>query len=409
MDFAAQVAGRIEELGVISDEPGRLTRLLASPAMRRANRLTGSWMRQAGMTVRQDAIGNLIGHFPGSGAKTLLLGSHLDTVRNAGKFDGPLGVLLAIACVEQIHHQGRKLPFAIDVIGFADEEGVRYQTAYLGSRAVTGDLASHELDRTDADGITLAEAIRQFGDPLVRLDSCRMKPGNLICYVEAHIEQGPVLQEKDHAVGIVSAIAGQTRARIDFQGTAGHAGTVPMNLRHDALCAASEFILEVEKHARQVPGLVATVGHVTVGPNAANVIPGSVHLTLDVRHQEDGLRREAELVFRVFLHDIARRRQLHGSWQRVQETASVPCSPDLSALLRQAALRHQPEVIALPSGAGHDAAILARLTPAAMLFVRCRDGLSHHPDESVRRKDIRVALAVLSDFISLLAGQHERV
>jgi allantoate deiminase len=417
MDFAAQAVERLEELGKISDEPGRLTRLFAGPGMRRANELAGSWMKQAGMTVRQDAIGNLIGRFPGAGAKTLLLGSHLDTVREAGKFDGALGVVLAIACVERCRHAQRTLPFSIEVIAFADEEGVRYRTGYLGSRAVTTKYFDPEdLQILDDDGVTLFNAIRAFGGDPERLESCRFAPEHLLGYVEAHIEQGPILEQRNQAVGLVSAIAGQTRGRVKFIGKAGHAGTVPMNLRQDALCAASEFILEVEKTAREMPGLVATVGQISCiagkgssKPNASNVIPSDVMLSFDIRHAQDEPRQRACSLLQQAMERIGLQRHVKPSWHAIQNTASVPCSPEFTALLREAALKHQPEIIALPSGAGHDAAIMARLTPAAMLFVRCREGISHHPDESVRPDDIGVALEVLFDFVSLLAQRHEQL
>ncbi len=409
MDFAAQVVERVDLLGKVSDEPDRLTRLFAGPAMRRANELVGSWMEEAGMTVRQDAIGNLIGHFHGGGARTLLFGSHLDTVRNAGKYDGPLGVLLAIACVERCRHSKRSLPFSVEVIAFAEEEGVRYQSAYLGSRAVAGNFLLADLERTDADGIKMADAILAFGGDPARLESCRLKGEDLLGYVEAHIEQGPVLDSANHAVGLVTAIAGQTRARIDFHGRAGHAGTVPMSLRRDALCAAAEFIALVEQCALGNPGLVATVGQIAVEPNAANVIPGAAWLSLDLRHQEDAQRREARRLIRHSLELIQRKRLVKCEWESVQETWSVPCSSELSALLREAALKHQPEILDMPSGAGHDAAIMARITPVAMLFVRCREGISHHPDESVRPEDIGIALEVLFDFVSLLAKSHEQI
>jgi len=409
VDFTAQVVERLAELGRISDEPDRLTRLFAGQGMRRANELVGSWMEQAGMTVRRDAIGNLMGRFPGAGAKTLLFGSHLDTVRNAGRFDGALGVLLAVACVAQWRESHRPLPFSLEVIAFADEEGVRYQSAYLGSRAVAGSFVPVDLERADAAGIKMADAILAFGGDPARLESCCLKREDLLGYVEAHIEQGPVLDRANQAVGLVTAIAGQTRARIDFHGSAGHAGTVPMNLRRDALCAAAEFIALVEQCALGNPGLVATVGQIAVEPNAANVIPGAAWLSLDLRHQEDAQRREARRLLRHTLDLIQKKRLVKCEWESVQETSSVPCSPELSALLRQAALKHQPEILALPSGAGHDAAIMARITPVAMLFVRCREGISHHPDESVRPADIATALAVLFDFVSLLTGRHDQL
>ncbi len=407
MALATQICRRIEELGAISDVPGQLTRLFGGHGMRAATHAVATWMEQAGMTVRRDAIGNLIGRHPGAGPKTLLLGSHLDTVRNAGKFDGVLGVLLAIACVERCREWNRPLPFSIEVIAFSEEEGVRYQTAYLGSRAMAGTFDVRDLDRLDADGVMMGDAILVSGGNPAHLDSCRLNKDSLLGYVEAHIEQGPVLDRHQEAIGLVSAIAGQTRARLDFISGAGHAGTVPMTLRRDALCAAAEFILGVEMHARQIPGLVATVGQISVEPNAANVIPGTARLSLDVRHQDDGARKDACKHFHRLIESIAIRRQLKCSWNIVQETASVPCAAGLSAVLEKAALQHQPEVRWLASGAGHDAAVMAAIAPVAMLFVCCRDGLSHHPDEYVREEDIRIALSVLVDFIMMLAERHE--
>jgi len=405
MDYVAQVMERIEALGRISDEPDRLSRPFGSPAMRRANDLLQSWMLQAGMSVRTDALGNLIGHFPGPRAdsKILLLGSHLDTVPNAGKFDGPLGILMAIACVEKIRQAKRALPFAVEIVAFADEEGARFQSAYLGSRALTGQLDEKDLALADANGVTMAEAIRQFGGNPAGLKSCRIAGENLLGYVEVHIEQGPVLEQKNLAVGAVTAIAGQTRAKITFEGRPGHAGTTPMDLRRDALCGAAEFILAVEKYARLHPGLVATVGQISADPNVGNVIPGSCRLTLDLRHQDDAIRAQGLDDLMVIIAGIEHWRGLKAEGRMVQETASVPCSTELSALLRDAARQHEPGVIDLPSGAGHDAAVMAKITPVAMLFVRCAGGVSHHPDEAVRGEDVRVALDVLTDFVVSLA------
>ena len=406
MDHAAQVMERLETLGRISDEPGRLTREFASPAMRRANELVKSWMAQAGMTTRADAVGNLIGHSPGAhdSSKLLLLGSHLDTVRDAGKFDGALGVLLAIACVEQLKASGQTVDFGIDVIGFADEEGLRYQISYLGSRAMTGQLNETDLERVDANGITMAAAIAEFGGDPSQLNSCQMGSETLLGYVEVHVEQGPVLEQKGHAVGVVTAIAGQTRVSVTFEGKSGHAGTTPMKLRCDALCGAAEFILQVERYAKLQPGLVATVGQVTLEPNVSNVIAAHCRLTFDVRHQIDRIRTQACQDLRLFATGLQQKRGLTMTWQTAQETASVPCSVELSNLMRKAAQRHQAEVIDLPSGAGHDAAIMATIAPVAMLFVRCRDGLSHHPAEFASVEDIRIALEVLVDFVLSLTS-----
>ena len=409
-DSARVIIERIEALGRISDEAGCLTRTFCSPAMRRANRLVASWMRGAGMQVREDAIGNLIGHYPAATrhGRILLLGSHLDTVRNAGKFDGPLGVILAIACVEHLRRNHVRLPFAVEVVGCAEEEGVRYHSSHLGSRAVAGLLDRADLSRKDARGVSMADAIRRFGGQPARLKQARLDPSRLLGFVEAHIEQGPVLEEENVAVGIVTAIAGQSRFQFTFTGRAGHAGTTPMRLRRDALCAAAEFILGVEESAERKAGLVATVGQIRAEPNASNVIPGSVSLTLDVRHQTDSARRAAGAQLQKLARQIAAARHLKVSAQLVQQTPSVACSPKLSGLLARAAKTHQPRIIRLPSGAGHDAAILARIAPAAMLFIRCKGGISHHPDESASRTDVGVALGVLNDFLRLLAIEYGR-
>ena len=410
-DPAANIMARIEALARISDDAGGLTRTFCSPGMRRANALVASWMRAAGMKVREDAIGNLIGHYPGATrhSKTLLFGSHLDTVRNAGKFDGPLGVILAIACGEHLRRNQLRLPFAIEVCCFADEEGVRYQCAHLGSRAATGLLTQPDLRRKDARGISMADAIRRFGGQPARLKQVRFDASRLLGYVEAHIEQGPVLEDENAAVGIVTAIAGQSRFQLTFTGRAGHAGTTPMRLRRDALCAAAEFILAVEGYAARKAGLVATVGQIRAEPNASNVIPGTVTLTLDVRHQTDSARRSAGAQLQRLAREIADARHLKVSAQLVQQTPSVGCSRKLAGLLERASKLHQPQTIRLPSGAGHDAAILARITPAAMLFIRCKGGISHHPDASASRQDVRVALAVLNDFLQLLAIEYGRL
>ncbi len=398
MTAAQRLARRLDELAHCTDAPPRLTRLAYSPAMRRAHDLVGDWMREAGLTVRVDAVGNLVGHREGTtpGAKTLLLGSHLDSVRNAGRFDGPLGVLLAIACAEE----RPTLPFAIEVLGFIDEEGVRFQSTYLGSRALAGTLPPEALAITDADGVSLREAIRQFGCDPSALPTERREPDTLIGYVEAHIEQGPVLEARHQPLGVVSAIAGQTRVAITFTGEAGHAGTVPMSLRKDALCAAAEFIIAAQKTAEEIEGLVATVGQLTIPGAASNVIPGRVALTLDVRHPSDSVRREQ--VQR--LEECARTGTGFAvDWQVVQETNAVVCDHTLSKKLAEAV---GPDAIVLPSGAGHDAAALAALCPVAMLFVRCRGGVSHHPDEFASEEDLGAALAALVRFLDLLTACH---
>ena len=378
---------RADELGAISDEPEKLTRTFHSAAMQRANALVGSWMRDAGLEVREDAAFNLIGRWPCANpkAKTLLLGSHLDTVRDAGKYDGPLGVLAALAVVQQLRAEGIALPFHVEVIGFSDEEGVRYQTTYLGSRALAGTLRKPDLARIEEKGIERAERRR----------------GEFLGYAEVHIEQGPVLEAEKLAVAVVTGIAGQTRARVEFIGQAGHAGTTPMKLRRDALCAAAEFTLAVEGC-----GVVATVGQIDAQPGASNVIPGRVTVSLDVRDLGDAKRDAAVVALIKRARTIARRRGVRLIWTPIQQSASVTCDAALSALLSEAVAEHQPRVLALPSGAGHDAVAVSILCPVAMLFVRCKGGLSHHPDESVKTADVGVALTVLRDFILLLAKKY---
>ncbi len=408
MTAAKKIMQQCEALGKISDEVGRLTRVFGSPAMRRANELVAKWMRETGMKTRIDAVGNLIGRYEsgGSKAKILLLGSHLDTVRNAGKYDGPLGVILAIACVEQLYRKKIRLPFAIEVIGFSDEEGVRFQVPYLGSKAVAGCFDKKDLARKDAEGIPMAQAIKTFGGNPAKLNYARLNRSDLLGFVEAHIEQGPVLEQKGLAVGVVSGIAGQTRACVTFIGRAGHAGTTPMNLRQDALCAAAEMVLAAENLARKTPGLVATVGEVSAKPGASNVIPGEVRLSLDVRHSKNAARKNAQRTLQKTAAQIARRRKLKLDYTVVHETAAVDCSEKLSALLGESVKQRRKKTIRLSSGAGHDAAVMAGITPTAMLFIRCKGGVSHHPDESVKAADVQVAYDVMNDFLQLLAAKY---
>jgi len=400
---------RIEYLGRISEEPGRLTRRFATPALSEAMTAVEGWMQAAGMHTRYDAIGNLIGRYEAreSNARALLMGSHLDTVPNAGKYDGPLGVLLALAAVEGLHQQGLRLPFAVEVAAFCDEEGTRYQSTYLGSRALAGTFAKADLERLDADGISMADAIRSAGGNPGMLSSASLNPARYLGYLEAHIEQGPVLETHNLAVGVVTGIAGQTRVKITFTGQASHAGTTPMNLRRDALCGAAEFILEAERVARGKSRLVATVGTVNVPGGAGNVIPGQVVLSLDLRHADNAVRREALDHLREKASLLATERRLKMDWEVVLESRAVKCSPAWIRLLSQAVTPHQHETLLLESGAGHDAAALSDILPVAMLFVRCTQGLSHHPDEYAAPQDIAVALTALDDFLQLAAQKPE--
>jgi allantoate deiminase len=403
--WAEQVVRRCRELAAVSEEEGRLTRRFASPAMARANELVGGWMAEAGIEVRVDAAGNLVGRLPGAdpGAGTLLLGSHLDTVRDAGAFDGPLGVLAAVACVERLRAEGTRLPFAVDVLGFSDEEGLRYGTAYLGSRAVAGTFDPALLGLVDDDGVALGDALRDFGGAPDALAGAARRGERVLGYCEVHIEQGPVLEGRDVPVGVVSAIAGATRAELEFSGRAGHAGTVPMDLRHDAACAAAEWVLAVEAAARREPALVATVGRLEAQPGAPNVVPGAAIASLDVRHPDDAVRDAAVRGLRDAAGEIGARRGVEVLWREVTTAPAVAADAALTAALSAAVAERGLPVVTLASGAGHDAVALSALTGVAMLFVRCAGGISHHPDESVDEADVAVALEVLHAFVRGLA------
>ena len=404
---ARTVMERCEILGGYSEEPGMLTRRFGTPPMRQVNERVAAWMHDAGMTARRDNAGNLVGRYEASsaGARTLLLGSHLDTVRDAGKYDGPLGVLTALACVQLLHDRQERLPFAIEVFAFADEEGLRFHSSYLGSKAVAGTFDPATLRLADSEGITLAEAMRAFGGNPDLLHASKRDGSDLLGYLEVHIEQGPVLESLNLPLGVVSSIAGQSRISVYFSGEAGHAGTVPMSLRRDALCAAAEFVLAVETLGRSLPGLVATVGQITAQPGASNVIPGMVTLSLDVRHQEDAVREQACRQLQEQASSIGAARRVSASWQPLQPNRMVPCSPRLTQLLARAIEAAQYPVYSLPSGAGHDAAALSDLTEIAMLFVRCKSGISHNPAESVELEDVAAAIEVLEQFLLLLAKE----
>jgi allantoate deiminase len=401
-DFTTQAAiilARCDELASISEEDGQLTRRFGTPALRQAGEIVSGWMEAAGMAVRRDAVGNVIGRLEGPSGRTLLIGSHLDTVQDAGRYDGPLGILIAIASVELCS----ALPYTVEVLAFADEEGTRFGTGYLGSSVVAGCFDHAWLERRDADGVTLSEALRVFGGDPQGLADARRDPVDLIGYYEVHIEQGPVLEAGEVPLGVVSAIAGQSRTRITFTGEAGHAGTVPMTLRRDALCAAAEFVGAVEALARDQDGVVATVGELEVHGGASNVIPGRVTLSLDTRHATDSLRKAVGVRLHERAGAIADRRRSALEWEVVQETPAVSCSSELTELLTQAVAASGHPVVRLSSGAGHDAVMLSRIAPVAMLFVRCAGGVSHNPAESVTAQDVASAVEATTRFLELLA------
>ena len=393
---AHDVLARVAALGEISEEPGRLTRRYGTPALARAVDLVAEWMEDAGLAVRRDAVGNLVGRTGGDGPP-FVLGSHLDTVPNAGRFDGPLGILAALAVVERLTLGGTQPPVPLEVVAFADEEGTRFGTAYLGSAAYAGALEREWLGLVDDDGITLAEAIvASGGDPEAALGS---PAPELAGYLEVHIEQGPVLEREGLPVGAVSAIAGQTRVRVVLAGETGHAGTVPMDARHDALAAAAEVVLAVERVGRSTDGLVSTVGALSLAPNVGNVVPGEARMLLEVRHADDDVRARAAEAIRREIERLASVRGVDASWTLRYDTPAVELAPELRRRLEAAIEAAGHPVRSLVSGAGHDAVVLSRLCPAAMLFVRCAGGVSHDPRESVDEADVTVALDVVERFV----------
>ena len=406
-----EIVSRINQLGTISETAENLTRIFLSPEHRIAADLILSWMRDAGMAAHLDAIGNVCGRYEGErpGLPCLMLGSHYDTVRDAGKWDGPLGVITAIACVGDLNRRGVRLPFAIEVIGFADEEGVRFASTLLGSRAVAGSFDESVLNAQDRGGQTMHEAMVQFGLDPGHIGAAARSRRELHAYVELHIEQGPVLQQQNLPVGVVTAIAGATRLAASLTGMAGHAGTVPMAMRRDALAGAAECIVAIEQFCKaDSAGLVGTVGAITALPGATNVIPGKVSFTLDIRAPTDAHRKlaVADLVRRI--EAIAKRRKLSLQIDVTHENRTVPCAPWLKAQVAEAVAAENYTVFELPSGAGHDGMAMIDIADVAMLFVRCRDGISHNPAEHVEPADAdsgaRVLLRLIENFRPVEVG-----
>ena len=388
-----KIIARCRRLAECSEEPGYITRTFLSPPMRDVHALLRAWMEQSGMRVRVDAVGNLRGVYeaPRPDAPRLHVGSHLDTVPHAGAFDGILGVVLGVALVEQL--AGKRMPFDIEVIGFSEEEGVRFGVPFIGSRAFAGDPIRDSR---------IEDAARAFGLNPSRISEAQVDAGG-IGYLEFHIEQGPVLESLGLPLGLVEAIAGQSRLTILFQGQASHAGTTPMHLRHDAMAAAAEWIAAVEREARATAGLVATVGRLNAQPGAVNVIAGNVEASLDVRHASDAARTEAVTRLLRCADQIGARRGIGVSSEQHLDQGAVPMDPELTNILERAAGRNLHR---MTSGAGHDAMIVARRMPAAMLFLRSPGGISHHPGETVLPEDVAAALAVGMRFLEYLEAEH---
>ena len=403
---AERILERCESLAQHSELPGGLTRVFLSPQARAASDKVLGWMREAGMQAKLDAIGNAVGRYEAArpGLPCLMLGSHLDTVRDAGKYDGMLGVISALECVSFLSSRNRRLPFAIEVIGFGDEEGVRFGTTLLGSRAVAGTFDMDVLKAKDAQGKTMAEALREFGLDPEGIPTIARRQGDVLAYAELHIEQGPVLESEGLPVGVVTAINGFSRLRVTLRGAAGHAGTVPMNLRRDALAGAAECALAVERVARSHAELVGTVGRFEARPGAINVIPGEVMFTVDVRAPQDSLREHAVAQIRSEIESVSRNRKLTSEIESLQHFGVTTCAPRLIERMERAVASQGFRVRRLPSGAGHDGMALGAITEICMLFVRCKGGISHSPLESITREDAAAGVRVLMNFIEKFDG-----
>ncbi|MFM2479054.1 allantoate amidohydrolase [Celerinatantimonas sp. MCCC 1A17872] len=403
-----RIYARCQKLAEFSESSDKLTRVYLSKEHAQCNRQVAQWMREAGMRTWQDEVGNLCARYEGQtdGAPALLLGSHLDTVRNGGKYDGIAGVLSAIEVVDRLHQLGIRLAFAIEVVGFADEEGTRFGSTLLGSRGLTGQWQPQWLQLQDSENITIAQALENFGLAPENIAQATRSADEFIGYMEVHIEQGPQLERAGLAAGVVSAINGAKRLQISITGKAGHAGTVPMNMRQDALVGASEIVLCIEQIAKEQQ-LVATVGQLHCSPGSVNVIPAAVQFSLDIRSSDDAHRDRVLAQILERASKIAASRYLEFSQHCFYQSDATECDSYLQQRLNDACEKVQGRSMTLSSGAGHDAMAIAQLCPVAMLFLRCEKGLSHHPDEAVIPGDLAIGWQVLYQSVQQLAADYE--
>jgi allantoate deiminase len=394
-----RLMARLDEFAAFTDEPGRLTRLFLSEAHKSAANAFIGWCEEAGLAARIDAAGNVTARYEGrkAGAPALMVGSHIDTVRDAGRYDGNYGSLAALAVVEGLAERGERLDHAVEIVAFGDEEGVRYRTTLSGSRALAGDYPEEELDQKDANGIRMRDALKIFGGDPERASSLRAD--HVAAFVEIHIEQGPALEAEGLPLGVVTAINGATRLEVGVDGLAGHAGATPMALRRDAYAAVAEMALMIETRARGEADLVATVGRVDVWPGAANVIPGHVQFSIDLRAPLDARRLAALVDIQAGIETIARARAVSTTIAQTHEAPAYTCDPGVVAALAGAVESLGLTARRLPSGAGHDTMAIGRFRPAGMLFVRCKGGVSHNPLESITTEDCALGLAALARFV----------
>jgi allantoate deiminase len=400
-DLAAgrRLMARLDAFAAFSDEPRRLTRLFLSDAHRRAAQAFIGWCGEAGLEARIDAAGNVVARYEGkrAGAPAVMLGSHIDTVRDAGRYDGNYGALAALAVIEALAERGERLDHAVEIVAFGDEEGVRFRTTLTGSRALAGTYPEDALDQRDSSGVSMREALKAFGGDPERAGSIRRT--GVAAFVEAHIEQGPILEADGLPLGVVTAINGATRLEVGVDGVAGHAGATPMRLRRDALTAAAEMALAIEARARGEADLVATVGRFDVWPDATNVIPGHVQFSIDVRSPDDQRRAAALADLEARITAIAASRGVRVSIAKPHDANAFACDPSIIADLKKAVEAIGVPPCLLPSGAGHDSMVMGKLCPAGMLFVRCKGGVSHNPLESITVEDCALGLKGLTRFV----------
>ncbi len=403
---AEEVVARCKKLSLFSEDSGSIRRTFLSPPMHDCHRELTKWLVAAGTEVTVDSAGNLRAFYAAeeSRAPRLLLGSHLDTVPNAGAYDGVLGVILAVALLEGL--EGRRLPFGIELVGFSEEEGVRFATPFIGSRALVGSLDEQFLNCQDRNGISIRTAIENFGLNPAEIPHAMIREDTL-AYLEFHIEQGPVLDTLKQPLGVVEAIAGQTRMEFVFLGRANHAGTTPMHLRHDAIAAAAEWILAVERSAQKDGGLVATVGQIEAKPGATNVIAGQARVSLDLRHRSDEIRLRAAAEIAQRAQQIADRRGLKLQQCELVSQRAVEMDKFLAGVIENAMRSAGCQPHRMVSGAGHDAMILAEKVPAAMIFLRTPGGISHDPAESVMTEDVAKAIECGLHLLQQLASSSE--
>jgi N-carbamoyl-L-amino-acid hydrolase len=408
MRFGTTILEQAEILGAITQDEGRVTRIFLSREHRRAGEQIKTWMLDAGMQAEFDALGNVVGRYAAQSpdAPLVLTGSHMDTVVNAGKYDGLFGILTAIACVKDLHARGKRLPYTLEVIAFADEEGVRFGVSMMGSKAIAGKFDAAMLQSTDANGISMRDALSAFGGDPEGISALRREPEKIKVFIESHIEQGPVLLNAGLPVGVVTSIAGTTRVRVKLAGLAGHAGTVPMTVRHDALTAASEMVLAVERYCKaRADELVGTVGKLAIpGGGAINVIPGNVEFSVDLRSGDDAKRMPALAAIEAECRAIAKRRGVEINWEPILHLAATPCAATQQEALAASIQASGIPVHKLPSGAGHDAMQFDGVAPLIMLFVRCGNGgISHNPLETMTAEDADTATAVLLHYLEHLS------